>query len=297
MKVKIVTAIYSDLYGTEFGGRSNRLGHYNYSLLSLLKMKNAEFLCYTSQRELSRLEDFFYRENLISKKQLQIKVFELTETPFRDLILKYKNVEKTKMSDRCIEIQYMKFVWPLLEDIDCDYIYWFDAGISHCGLIPVKYRSVNGIHNSQYYESCLFNNTMLSNLINKCGDKFTIIAKENIRNFWSGTVDHTHFNKHDPSQHVIGGIFGGKKELWHTIGDLFVKYLYQVTEHDLRLYHEEDIMTLMFRNHPDMFAPLEFDTWWHENERMPGIDDMVEFLKQNKSFYKIIEELNDLTIV
>jgi len=52
MSVKFITSIYSDLYGTEFGGRPNRGGHYRYSLLSLLKMTDADFLCYTSDREL-----------------------------------------------------------------------------------------------------------------------------------------------------------------------------------------------------------------------------------------------------
>jgi len=55
MSVKFITSIYSDLYGTEYGGRIGRGGHYRYSLLSLLKMTNADFLCYTSDRELPSL--------------------------------------------------------------------------------------------------------------------------------------------------------------------------------------------------------------------------------------------------
>ena len=50
-------------------------------------------------------------------------------------------------------------------------------------------------------------------------------------------------------------------------------------------------MTLMFRNHPELFYSYEFDTWWHDDERIAGLN-IVEHLKINKSFYKILEELN-----
>jgi hypothetical protein len=293
MSVKIITSIYSNLYGTELGGRIGRHGHYRWSLLSLLKMSDADFICYTCEEEYEDLKNFFYVENNISEKQLKIVVFDLWNTEVKELISKFKNVESTKQSDRCIEIQYMKFFWFLNEDMSYDYYYWFDAGLSHCGLIPNKYLAKHGIHNSQYYQSDLFNNDFLNNLIQKTEDKFIIVAKENQRNYWSGTVNPIHFNNHDMSYHVIGGFFGGKKELWSRIVMLFTKYIHQVSHHDNRLYHEEDIMTLMFRNHPELFTNLEFDTWWHEDERISGLD-MNEHLKINKSFYKILEELNNL---
>ena len=71
MKVKFITSIYSDLYGTEYGGRINRGGHYRFSLLSLLKMTDADFLCYTSNREIESLQKFFYEENQISPEKLR----------------------------------------------------------------------------------------------------------------------------------------------------------------------------------------------------------------------------------
>ena len=44
-KVKILTSIYSDLNGTDLGGRPNRKDHYRFSLLCLLKMSQADFVC------------------------------------------------------------------------------------------------------------------------------------------------------------------------------------------------------------------------------------------------------------
>lgn len=37
-RVKFITGIYSNLNGTELGGRPNRHGHYRWSLLSIMKM-------------------------------------------------------------------------------------------------------------------------------------------------------------------------------------------------------------------------------------------------------------------
>ena len=97
MSVKFITSIYSDLYGTEFGGRHARGGHYRYSLLSLLKMTDADFLCYTSDRELSSLEEFFYVENAVSKDKLKFQVFDIGNTKFKDLINQYKNIEESNV--------------------------------------------------------------------------------------------------------------------------------------------------------------------------------------------------------
>lgn len=293
MKVKIITAIYTDLNGSKFGGRPDRRGHYRWSLLSLLKMTQADFLCYTSERELESLEDFFYNQYKIDRNRLKIEAYDLENHYFLDLFSKYKDYDAciNHKSDRCIEIQCMKFAWFKKEDSSYDYYFWFDAGLCHCGLIPNKYLAKTGIHNSQYYDSNIFDNTFLNNLINNTVDKFTIVSKENQRNYWSGTVNASHFKVPDSSRHVIGGFFGGKKELWLEIVDLFENYLYKVTESDGRLYHEEDIMTLMFRNHPELFTDYQFDVWWHEDNYSNCPED---FFKINKSFYKIIEEIANI---
>jgi hypothetical protein len=293
MRVKIITSIYSDLNGTELGGRTGRYGHYRWSLLSLLKMTNADFICYTSESEIESLKNFFYEENKINENKLKFVVFDLYDTEVKKLINKYKDIENTKKSDRCIEIQYMKFFWFLDEDMSYDYYYWFDAGLSHCGLIPRKYLAKKGINGSEYYDTNLFNNNFLNNLINFSEDKFVVVAKENVRNYWSGMVGNEHFKNFDSSLHLIGGFFGGKKELWARIIMLFTKYIYEVSFVDNRIYHEEEILTLMYRNHEELFKKLDFDTWWHEDERLPGLD-IVEHTNNNKSFYKILEELNGI---
>ena len=290
MSVKLITSIYSDLNGTEYGGRVGRGGHYRYSLLSLLKMTDADFLCYTSDRELPSLIIFFYETHNISPNKLKFQVFDIANTKFKDLINQHKDIEATKKSDRCIEVQYSKFHWWWNEDKSYDYYYWIDAGLSHCGLIPNKY--LVGTHPEQrYYESTLFNNNFLTNLIEDTGDKFLIIGKENDRNYWSGTLDPKWYTNWERGIHIIGGLFGGHKDKWDEIVTLFEEYTKNVITEDKGLPHEESIMTLMYYNHKELFERKHFDIWWHEDERVAGTD-MAVHTRINKSFYKILEEIN-----
>ena len=288
MRIKILTSIYSDLYGSDMGGRPGRKDHYRFSLLSLLKMTQADFICYTSERELDSLIDFFYTQYQISEDRLKFVVFDLSQNEYSQYINEVKNLDSIRTSDRCYEIQYSKFSWFKNEDKSYDYYFWFDAGLSHTGLIPDKYLNAEGYRG--YYESTLFNQKFLDNLINYIGDKFLLVAKENSRNFWEGTVDPKFYTTYDNSVHVIGGFFGGKTELWDKVVSEFDKSVKMILPEQKRLFYEEHFMSLMYQNHKDWFKTLNFDIWWHEDNFKEGTK---EFFQQNKSFYKILEELND----
>jgi hypothetical protein len=290
MSTKIITAIYSDLNGTELGGRPNRGSHYRYSLLSLLKMTDADFLCYTSDREIESLKEFFYSQNNISENQLKFQVFDLENCKFKDLINSRKNVEDIKRGDRCIEIQYSKFSWWWNEDKSYDNYYWVDAGLSHCGLIPLKYLDEQHHSMRRFYESRLFSNDFLKNVIEDTGDKFLLFGKENDRNYWSGTVDPKWYVNYDRSIHIIGGMFGGRRDKWDNIVTTFENYVQSVLGNDNGLPHEEQIMTLMYFNHQDLFYRKHFDIWWCRDNAPQGTSD--DLFKNNKSFFKILEEFN-----
>ena len=214
-------------------------------------------------------------------------MFDLSHNEYAELINSVKNIEHIKRSDRCYEIQYSKFSWFKNEDKSYDYYFWFDAGLSHTGLIPDKYLSAPGYRG--YYESTLFNDNFLTNLINYTDDKFVMVAKENSRNFWEGTVDPKFYTTYDNSVHVIGGFFGGKTELWDKVVKQFDDYVRVIIPEQNKLFYEEHYMSLMYQNHKDWFKTLNFDIWWHEDNHKEG---SKEFFEQNKSFYKILEELN-----
>ncbi len=289
MKIKFITSIYSDLYGTDFGGRPNRRDHYRYSLLSLLKMSDADFLCYTSDREIHDLENFFYELNFIPREKLEFRIQDLSNIKTTNLFNRYKNYNHAKLSDRCIEIQYSKFHWWWNEDRSYDYYYWIDAGLSHCGLIPLKYLTSTHIL-AQYYESPLFNNTFLHNLIVDTEEKFLILGKENDRNYWEATVDPKWYFEYDKSIHIIGGLFGGHRDRWDEIVNLFEGYSQKVIEDAQRVYFEENIMSLMWVNHKQLFVRKHFDIWWCPDSGPRDVSP--EIYTQNKSFYRILEEFN-----
>jgi hypothetical protein len=282
-----MTSIYSDLYGSELGGRDGRKDHYRFSLLSLLKMSQADFICYTSDREINDLKEFFYVTHNVSEDRLKFILCDLKTNEYSELINSVKDIEGIKKSDRCYDIQYAKFSWFKNEDKSYDYYFWFDAGLSHTGLIPNKYLSAPGYR--FYYEASLFNDTFLTNLINYADDKFVMVAKENSRNYWEGTVDSKFYTTYDNSVHVIGGFFGGKKELWDKVVKQFDEYVRLVIPEEKKLFYEEHYMSLMYQNHKDWFKSLNFDIWWHEDNFKEGTK---EFFEKNKSFYKILEELN-----
>ena len=139
MSIKFITSIYSDLYGTEYGGRVNRGGHYRYSLLSLLKMTDADFLCYTSDRELDSLIEFFYNENNISPEKLKFQVFDISQTKFKDLINQYKNIDETKPSPLAKEL----FNFPYVKEvfIDENYISVTKYEVNDWNQITLELRS------------------------------------------------------------------------------------------------------------------------------------------------------------
>lgn len=290
MKVKFMTAIYSNLHGTEFGGRASRGTHYRWSLLSLLKMTDADFTCFTSGSEYDELTNFFHVKNGISEKKLQIKIFELEESVFYNKLyeIKSKKIEDYKNSDRCLEIQYNKFFWFDYEDKSYDYYYWIDAGLSHCGLLPDKWLNKDQGYESQYYSTDVFDNKFLTNLIDFTGEKIFIIAKDNLRNYWSGTVDRKYYINFNQDHHIIGGLFGGCIEKFQNLVDLFKRYLYTLLNED-HAPMEENILSLINVNHPDLFVRKYFDVWWHQQNGPQGLNP--DFFEMNKSFYKIIEEL------
>ena len=289
MRTRFITAIYSDVFKTHMGGRSDRRDHYRYSLLSLLRMTNADFVCYTSDREIASLRHFFYEQHQIAPSQLEFRVYDLAQTPYAALIedIRPKSSSPSR-PDRCHEIQYAKLHWFHNEDQTYDYYYWIDAGLSHTGLLPDKYLiKTDGYSYRSYFDTWIFDNHFLENLHKKSDKRFLLIAKENVRNFWERTVPEDFYTRYDASVHIIGGLLGGHVSSWPRVVDAFDQYLRMVLACEHKLFYEEHILSLMYQNHKDWFTTLEFDIWLHEDNYLGDPKD----LQTNKSFYKVLEEL------
>lgn len=291
MRTKIITSFYSNLHGTELGGRQSRDGHYKYSLRSLLKMSEAKFICYTSSEQIDEIKRFFYDDNKFTEDQIEFKIFDLKKCEYHQKITEVKKTAQNVLGDRCYEIQYQKFNWCLENcDDDTEYVFWFDAGLSHTGLIPNRYLDQRRGYWEKYYESSLFNNNLLTNLIRHTEDKIVVCAKENNRNHWSKTIPEKYYLNYCWDHHIIGGFFGGSTDLMKTYCKLVIGHTHNVLDNEPNIYLEENIMSMVFYNYRNIFNPLFFDIWWHEDDKISGVD-LKELTKKEKSFYKIIESL------
>jgi len=290
----LVTAIYNNLYGTTYGGRPSRETHYTHSLRTLMKIPNVKFIIYTNDY----LKVSEYLTNNLDSKTVDYTIIEqdLSTVPNKDKIDKLKNIEYTKTSTRCLELQYLKIFWLLdnLPNNNDDFIYWIDAGLSYSGLIPDKYLNTSSHHYYDKYFNCsLFNEKFIENLKTFTNNQFFVMAKENVNFFWDQTIPQKYYTKYCADRHVIGGLFGGKSNIVQKVCNEFIALLNRLLDDDPILYSEEQILSTIYYNHPDYFQAKFFDLWWHEDNIKNLFDGReTEILRENKSFYKILEEFN-----
>lgn len=283
MKTLIYTSIYNDLFGTEYGGRSSRKIHYNYSLLNILNLKADKFVCFTQKSDLEDLKAWFYNENNVSEDLLEFIVFELKDTKYHDKIRRLKDIEFVKTSDRCYEVQYNKFyLLNKINDLD-EYqkVYWFDAGISYSGLFPEKYTMSDTYY--RYFNFSLFNKNYLNHLNTTTDNsKLIVVGKNNTDYlFWSHTLPEKYFTNYNNTIHIIGGFFGGNASNMQEYCRIFNNYLNTLLDREDRLYYEEHIMTVIYQNHESMFNLFFFDDWY-DNKR-------EQYLPTTKFFYNLFE--------
>jgi hypothetical protein len=284
MKTLVYTSIYTNLWGTEFGGRPSREYHYKSSLYNILNIKPSKVICFTSEEELPTLENYFYKEKKVDQKLLEFKVFNLRETKYFDKIRSKKNIEAMKQNDRCFEIQYNKFFWlDIIPNIDeYDRVFWIDAGLSHTGLFPEKYSY--GVGHDKYFLFNVFNEKFLNELIKQTEEKILIVGKDNTNEFyWSKSLPQQYYKNYDNSFHIIGGFFGGKtKKLFEYKND-FELLISEILEKENQNYMEELIMSCLYFNYPEKFNLWTFQDWYERPEHKD---------KNIKYFYSLFEDFS-----
>jgi hypothetical protein len=289
----IVTAVYNNLYGTTYGGRPSRETHYLSSLKTLMRMTDARYIIYTNDTE--KVETFL-KDNIENSVNYVIIPQDLSSTPDKEKIDKLKNIDEMKQSFRCFELQYMKIHWLLhnLPNHSNEYIYWLDAGLSYSGLIPDKYLNIDGpTYYDRYFNSSLFNNKFLHNLRQFSQDKFFVVAKDNTEFFWSHTIPESYYTQYCNHRHIIGGLFGGQKNIVEKICSNFLQLLSQLLDQEKELYSEEQILTALYYRDMGSFNPHFFDLWWHESNIANLFNGREQdILSKYKSFYKVLEALN-----
>jgi hypothetical protein len=288
----IVTCFYTNLHGTNYGGRQHRYHQYLHSLASLLKITNADFYIYCDPLQESDVREFI---EPIAKTKVIIVPYNLENFYMKDLFDEYKNFEEALTSDRCQEIQYLKSYW-MNEIVDYNYVFWIDVGISYSGLIPDKHLIFADNSTSEYYNSDLFCNELIEGMKKKTEDRFLMFAINNTypvfyrRNIIDQRLDTINY-------HAIAGILGGKKttvQKFHFIFDNIAKVVIELLK---EVHDEECIYHIIWQKNLDFFAIEKFEMWWHEDNLHSIYADSlekIELVKHLKSFYNVLEDLVEL---
>lgn len=291
MKTLLYTAIYNDLYGSEYGGRPSRKIHYNYSLLNILNLKADKYLCYTQQSDIEDLKNWFYIENNISPDLLEFKIEELRDFKYKKQLDKLKNPEEIKKIDRCYEIQYNKFIWgkDIINKYSKDYekIYWIDAGLSHSGLFPEKFAQSDTYY--KYFNFSLFNKGFLDHINNITSNKIILIGKNNTNEYyWSSTLPEKYYNdyaKYNRDIHIVGGLFGGDPKIFLSFINEFLGYTIELLNTEKTVYYEEIIMSFIYFIYivykPYNINLLFFDDWYDRG--------LTTYTDKTKFFYNLFE--------
>jgi hypothetical protein len=82
--------------------------------------------------------------------------------------------------------------------------------------------------------------------------------------------------------------FGSRMEMENFI-KLFENIFLDITPKEQKLYSEEQFISLIYADNKELFNPFYFDTWLHENNITK--DYPPNYLNNNKSFYKVLEEI------
>lgn len=302
-KTAFVTCYYIGLYGTKFGGRNGLDGRYRDSFSSLLKLSNADWYVFCEEKDVTVLQEI---SNSHPETKVTLIPQSLENHYFQDLFDKYKDYEAAKESDRCLEVQYLKTHWlqSICNDYDYDTAYWIDIGISHSGLFPDKFMIQNPetVH-KECFNVNLFRPEFVDGLNELTGDKFFIIEKSNNNYFcYRNLIPLKHFNDRyketyrdsNDSNHCIGGLLGGKKEVINWFHNKFMDYAAMIAEEDKEIYEEESIYHVLRILYDDKFKVLYFENWYHENNiegSLSGDEARDTAFKNSKSFHKTFEEI------
>jgi len=290
----IVTCFYTNLHGTNYGGRSHREHHYLMSLASLLKMTNADFYVYCDPSQHQMLLDFV---EPIENKNITFIPYSLEDFYMKELFAQYKNLEESRTSERCQEIQYLKTYW-MNEIKDHEWIFWFDVGISYSGLIPNKHM-IHKENTIECYNSSLFCNELLEGMKIYSDNKILALGiNNNIPSFYRQCLLE-YYNRYQDEiiYHMIAGIFGGRKNAVYKLHEMFYNLAVDVINTRKEVHDEECIYNILWYKNPKFFAEQKFETWWHEDNaegHNPGHPSWVNYIKTIRGFYNVLEDLIQL---
>lgn len=281
-KTLFVTSLYSNLYGTEIGGRQGRLNHYLQSLETFLQME-CDIVVYASDYDAQKIAE---RSTFLGNPRVKVIIEDIFAHPHHDFFQRKIKEYNIINSDRCSEIMHSKPYWVQKHlDDGYDQVFWIDCGLCHGGLFPIRYR---GDASNTNDNKCSLMNTKLVENLNKIDNKILILVADKTHHNTGPNPDQRFFNDNENPDHfyVVGGMFGGDinelRDFCKKYDDLFNKML-QLDS----FQSEEQLLSFLFFRYKPLFSPAVFTTWHHEDS------DMAQYNIENEIyFYNIFENLN-----
>jgi hypothetical protein len=280
--MKFVTAIYSKLYNTKFGGRLNRDRHYYYSLKTLVTM-GGEFICYTSEEEYDELVHAFSMH-----PNIEFRKYNLSDFEYHADIQRIKEehhdryIEDAVWTYRCVELMWLKMEWLYQEAKKTDEkVFWIDAGLCHGGIIPVKFNKNLGniVYENSFENVYAFNPNLLKKLDKLSTRFFTFYCNHRQHKY-----PDLYANDLNPNGSIVAGLMGGSFTYIEKVYNEYKKVISAILDAN-DLIQEEMALTVVYRDQRQMFSEAAFDTWYH--------DDWDCFDRSQKSFSAFFEDVNE----
>lgn len=292
----IVTCFYTNLHGTKYGGRSYKEHQYLMSLLSLLKITNADFHIYCDPLQEEMLRNHIEPHR---KEGVYLIPYDLENFYMKDLFAQYKNFDEAQTSQRCQEIQYLKTYW-MSEIKNYEWLFWIDVGISYSNLIPNKHLISNDEGKPECYNSDLFTNDLLEGMKIRSEDKLLIFCiNNNVPSYYRHCLLEYYGRYQDQIfYHTIAGIFGGRKNTVYKFHEMFYNLAVDVIETRKEVHDEECIYNILWDKNLEFFADEKFETWWHEDNAAshnPNDPSWVDYIVSLRAFYNVLEDLIELS--
>lgn len=299
MKNVLVTAIYSYSPHTRMGGRGYNMQAYMAPFMNVMNL-GLHVVIFTHDAVYDDLQKFLTQYEYTNYTIIK---FDLNTTDITDKILKLKQsagiiddvgltpgislIQNDRNHVLCLKKPF--FLRKVIEEYvpDADNYYWIDAGLFHHGLFPDSLGGMERYINIEIdrfwpnNKKSLFCPGLIESLTEQTIDNFIFIKTHTYYgqpNWWNIISPNAYKNGH-----IVGGLFGGKKEVCIELIDTFYQYLEVLLDHNI-LSLEEEILSAVYANKLTQLGAFNFTSWYHDVE---GDRCYLEQPPNTECFYKI----------
>jgi len=289
-----VTAMYYAPPSEKIGGRGYSFKHYEAPFYNII-VQGKPIVIYTHKRldYIKEIKSFFKKYNF---KKYKIIDRELESFEYNDKIMSLKSNDN--LNDRNYHICLQKFRW-LNEQVknnpfNSEKFFWIDAGLYHHGLFPdslggmERYTNIDKAKFHPKSKTTMFTPSLSERLFKQTDNKLFCIKQSEMP---LGNQIYKLSNLENYSvNYIIGGLFGGKKNVINFLNNKFNKYLKLCLDNNM-LYLEEPILSVLSSLYQNKFNYKTFDKWHHDMPD-PEIDsfhgsERDSFNKDDACFYKL----------